>query len=175
MRYHSGLAVGHIDGNVRTEAVGATCGSPQDNHATENPETETELDLKSTDHLDSSDSDDSEFGLDNFEDDLGDDNEGNDGEGEEEDEVDHEDDELQMSMYDMYGPIGVYWRFIQSVYLLLIYCDVFLLEIQVVTPDFRVLSQKGKPLRHIKLQFTVESFPNTLSRSNWVSVAKIYI
>jgi hypothetical protein len=106
MRYHSGLAVGHIDGHVRTEAVGATRGSPQDNHATENPETETELDLKSTDHLDS---DDPEFDLDNFEDDLGDDNEGNDGEGEEEDEVDYEEnDELQMSMYDMYGPIGVY-------------------------------------------------------------------
>jgi len=89
--------------------VGATRRSPQDNHATENPETETELDLESTDHLDGSDSNDLEFDLNNFEDDLGDDNEENDGEGEEEDEVDYkENDELQMSMYDIYGPIGVY-------------------------------------------------------------------
>ena len=110
MRYHPGLAVGHIYGHGRIEAAGVTCGPPQDNHAAENPETETELDPKSTDNLDDgADSDDPEFGLDNLEDDLGDDEERNDSEGEEEygDHYEEEEEELQMSMYDMYGPVGV--------------------------------------------------------------------
>jgi hypothetical protein len=98
MRYHWGLAIGHIYSHGQAATIADT--STQDLHPTTTLEEETDQVPALVDHMNEPDAEDAEFSLESLEDDLGE----ADAESEEEHEGDSDDDEQLAIWHDMYGP-----------------------------------------------------------------------